>query len=145
MQSQRPVLQDFLQRLLSGHSTHGVADIASCSLSTDPRLAASQSVGATPISSTQQSKAQSIPNIPKQSIQRFQRSQKVSHISHEVHSMKSMVFESFTPLHLPVAPCSAWTFANGGVSKYIDSGARHWPATGSSQQCTGQLSATVEI
>ena len=42
---QRPGLQDFLQRLISGHSTHGVADIASCSLSADPLLAA-QSVGA---------------------------------------------------------------------------------------------------
>jgi hypothetical protein len=40
----QPRLQDFLQRLISGHSTHGVADIASCSLSADPLAA--QSVGA---------------------------------------------------------------------------------------------------
>ena len=34
-----------------------------------------------------------------------------------------------------VAPCSAWTFANGGVSKYIDSGAQTVAQPGHVAEC----------
>ena len=122
---QRPGLQDFLQRLISGHSTRGVADIASCSLSADPSLAA-QSVGA----------------IDTDNFDPANKSSKL--VSRGLKSIPtSQWFSSNLALHLlPIAPCSAWNFANGGVSKYIDSGAQHWRATGSSPSAV-QHRATV--